>query len=167
MILATDVQYDDAADTARAGGVIFAAWPDAEPITELVRLHTGLAEYVPGRFYLRELPCLLPLIESARAEHELSTIVIDGHVEVREGPGLGRHLFDALGGMIPIIGVAKSRYLGAPALEVLRGQSRQPLFVSAAGMPPEEAAEAIRQMHGDHRLPTLLRRADRLARMSG
>jgi deoxyribonuclease V len=64
----------------------------------------------------------------------------------------------------PVVGVAKSRFDGARAVEVYRGGSIRPLYVSAAGLDPEEAAEKIRSMHGRHRVPTLLKRVDRLAR---
>ena len=47
---------------------------------------------------------------------------------------------------------------------VLRGDSSRPLFVTAAGMNPHGAAELVRGMHGPHRVPTLLKRADQLAR---
>jgi len=47
---------------------------------------------------------------------------------------------------------------------VLRGDSSRPLFVTAAGMNADGAAELVRGMHGLHRLPTLLKRADQLAR---
>jgi deoxyribonuclease V len=77
---------------------------------------------------------------------------------------LGWHLFDALESKIPVIGVAKSRFEGAPAHEVYRGASRRPLYVTAAGMTLAKAAANIQAMHGAHRIPTLLQRVDRLAR---
>jgi deoxyribonuclease V len=60
--------------------------------------------------------------------------------------------------------VAKTRFEGAPAIEVCRGRSTSPLFVTAVGVAPEEVAERVRSMHGAHRVPTLLKRVDRLAR---
>jgi deoxyribonuclease V len=50
------------------------------------------------------------------------------------------------------------------SLPVLRGGRRRPLFVTAAGLAPEAAAAAIRAMHGDGCIPTLLRRVDRTCR---
>jgi deoxyribonuclease V len=94
-------------------------------------------------------------------------VVIGGYVWL-EGefmPGLGAHLYDALEGMIPVVGVAKTRFRGADAVcEVRRGTSGRPLFVTAVGVLVELAAEQVRSMHGDHRIPTLLTRVDRLCR---
>ncbi len=164
MIVAVDVAYDEAADTARGAGVAFARFEDAEPIgTAVVEVH-GVAPYVPGSLYLRELPA----IRAALARFEgVSMVVVDGHVELGDGPGLGAHLRAALsedGHEVTVIGVAKNAYRGAPAVEVLRGESRRPLYVTAIGMPVEEAAANVAAMHGAHRLPTLLALADRLSR---
>jgi len=40
------------------------------------------------------------------------------------------------------------------------------LYVTAAGMRLQEAADRIQRMHGPHRIPTLLKRVDTLARGS-
>ena len=66
--------------------------------------------------------------------------------------------------MAAVIGVAKAAFERGNAMPVLRGDSGRPLFVTAAGMNGHEAAELIRGMHGPHRVPTLLKRADQLAR---
>ena len=129
-----------------------------------------MAEYVSGEFYRRELLCLLAALEKVAQTPE---IIVDGYVwlgsdaraRLEKGkPGLGAKLFEALEGKVAVVGVAKTRYAGADALEVLRGSSASPLFVSAAGMDALEAAENVRRMHGPHRLPTLLTRVDHLCR---
>jgi hypothetical protein len=97
--------------------------------------------------------------------HPVEAVVIDGHVWLRDGqPGLGARLHEALGARIAVIGVAKAAFAGGSAVPVLRGGSSRPLFVTATGMNAHGAAELVRGMHGPHRLPTLLKRADRLAR---
>jgi deoxyribonuclease V len=48
----------------------------------------------------------------------------------------------------------------------LRGDSSRPLYVTALGVDVETAAEDVRRMHGRFRLPTMLKRADRLCRDS-
>lgn len=164
MILATDVHYDDVADRAVAAGLLFEAWTDPRPMRALVRRSAGLAPYVPGELYRRELPCLLPLVEDAMAAAEVTTVIVDGYVDLGDRPGLGRHLYEALDGSVPVVGVAKNRYQGAAPVEVLRGTSSQPLYVTAAGMEATTAADRVRGMHGSHRLPTLLKEVDRLAR---
>ncbi len=162
MILAVDVQYDEGHDAAQVAGVAFATWLDAEPTDERVVRVQGVEPYVPGEFFRRELPCLLALLGAL--EHPPELIVVDGYVDLGERPGLGRHLFEALDGAIPVVGVAKTRFHDAPAVEVLRGTSRTPLLVTAAGMSPEAAAEGVAAMHGAHRIPGLLKRVDQLAR---
>ena len=48
--------------------------------------------------------------------------------------------------------------------EVLRGQSRRPLFVSAVGMDLAEACARVGEMHGKFRVPWAMSEVDRLAR---
>lgn len=111
--------------------------------------------------YKRELPAILAVLEQLPAAPEL--VIVDAYVDLGPGrPGLGRRLFDAIG--IPVIGVAKTRFAEADAIEVLRGSSARPLFVTAAGVDAMKAAAWIREMHGASRLPTLLKLVDRLAR---
>jgi deoxyribonuclease V len=147
---------------ASAAAVVFKAWGDGRPSAEYHCMLAGSAAYVPGAFYRRELPGILALVD--RIASPLATLVVDGYVTLGTRPGLGRHLFEALGGRIAVIGVAKSEFTGSTAALVLRGLSRRPLYVTAAGLTADTAAARIRAMHGSHRIPTLLRRVDRLAR---
>lgn len=123
--------------------------------------------YESGAFYKRELPCLLALL--ATIPEPIKTIVIDGFVYLdhQMQPGLGARLYEALGAQIPVIGVAKTVFNGAPSVPVLRGQSTRPLFVSSIGVDLSSAAADISRMHGAHRLPTLLKAVDAAARGSG
>ena len=162
MIAAFDVQYDDRQARARAAGVLFARWNDAEPAAEYTVDLDKIQPYVPGEFFRRELPCLLAVIE--RIEMPLNQLVIDGYVQLDDRPGLGQHLFDHFHGTIPVIGVAKTRFRDANAVEITRGTSGSPLYITAAGISAEDAAADIRRMHGPHRIPTLLKRVDTLAR---
>jgi deoxyribonuclease V len=50
------------------------------------------------------------------------------------------------------------------AREVTRGHSLSPLYVSAAGMHLSDAMHHIQEMHGEFRIPTLLKRVDQLSR---
>jgi deoxyribonuclease V len=122
-----------------------------------------VAPYQPGQFYRRELPCLLSVL--ATVAEPLEAIVVDGYVWLSDDrPGLGAHLYEALGHREAVIGVAKTRFAGAEAEPVIRGGSRRPLYVSAAGLERAAAARHIERMHGTYRLPTLLRRVDQLCR---
>lgn len=165
MIFAVDAHYAKA--EACAAGVIFDGWADEMPLETLTTRVAKVAPYQPGAFYLRELPVLMALLEKAFLIHRPSTIVIDGYVSLgaEQTPGLGAHLHAALGGRIPVIGVAKTLFMGTPAeTGVLRGGSARPLYVTAMGMDGQKARDAVRGMHGPHRIPTLLQQADRLCR---
>jgi len=43
---------------------------------------------------------------------------------------------------------------GSSGIEIFRGGSIHPLYVTSAGMDPQKASERIRTMHGAHRIPT-------------
>jgi deoxyribonuclease V len=78
--------------------------------------------------------------------------------------GLGAHLYEALGKKVPVIGVAKTPFKGAPHLEIFRGSSKSALYITAIGIEAVIAAEHVKKMHGPFRIPTVLRKADHLAR---
>ncbi|MEJ2153950.1 MAG: endonuclease V [Desulfobacteraceae bacterium] len=163
MIAAFDVHYTEDAK-ASAAAVIFNDYGDAAPIASVTHLIHDVADYIPGKFYKRELPCLLNLRRGIHVP--LTEMIIDGYVMHRDGAGLGQYLYVAFDGQIPIVGVAKNPYVGSSAVAVLRGRSRRPLWVTSAGIAPTEAASRIERMHGPYRIPTLLRYADQLARKS-
>jgi deoxyribonuclease V len=163
MILAVDVSYTE--DIAAVAGVAFRNWAEQHAESEMVTFMEVPADYQLGEFYKRELPCILKLIR----EHELQPgcIVVDGLVflDGKSIPGLGKHLYDALGGKVPVVGVAKKHYKGiGRECEIYRGTSEKPLYITSVGMELEEAQVYIASMHGKHRIPTLLKRADQLAR---
>jgi deoxyribonuclease V len=163
MMACFDVAYQGA--EANAAAVLFDSWTDSSGRREIVTRVPAGAGYSPGEFYRRELPCLLALLELVGEPLEL--LIVDGYVWLGEEkrPGLGAHLYEALGRSAVVIGVAKSGFAGgAGAVPVLRGRSRRPLFVTAAGMDAGVAAHNIAAMHGEHRIPTLLKRADQLSR---
>jgi deoxyribonuclease V len=161
MIAAFDVHYFGDA-SASAAAVLFHEYSDAESAAEYGVVMHGVAHYVAGQFYRRELPCILRLIE--QIDEAPDEMVIDGYVTLGEKPGLGQYLFESFGGAIPVVGVAKSRFRTAAGIEILRGRSKRPLYVTSAGIAPHLAAERIKAMYGAHRVPTLLRRVDLLAR---
>jgi deoxyribonuclease V len=162
MLACVDVDYR--AGEAIAACVLFRLWGDGASADEKVERVTKVEPYEPGQFYRRELPCLLAVL--GRVREPVEVVVVDGYVWLRDGqaPGLGARLYEALGRSVPVIGVAKSRFLSAPAAAVTRGDSQRPLYVTAAGMDVAVAARHIQGMHGPFRVPTLLRRVDRLCR---
>lgn len=165
MIACLDVDYR--AGHAMAGAVLLDDWQDDAPAHEVVARIDGVAEYCPGEFYQRELPCLHGVLQ-AIGEAIVEAIVVDGYVWLdgqQERPGLGARLYQSLAKPVAVIGVAKTHFHAAScAKEVIRGDSHRPLFVTAVGMPTEVAATHIKKMHGEFRLPTMLKRVDRLCR---
>jgi deoxyribonuclease V len=167
VIVAVDVDYRDTEVIAAAIG--FESWTADRTIIEVVVTSDAPpAPYEPGKFYLRELPHIRSAL--ALLMPPLTAIIVDGFVWLGANPGLaanaglGAHLYAALGETTPIIGVAKTQFAGAMAIEVIRGASARPLYVTAAGMDATEASEHVLAMHGEHRIPTLLKRVDQLAR---
>jgi deoxyribonuclease V len=96
----------------------------------------------------------------------VDVVVIDGYVWLGPNrPGLGARL--ARQTPIPIVGVAKTSFKdNTEAIALTRGGSSRPLYVTATGMDVNAAVAAVARMHGTYRLPTILKRADRLARDS-
>jgi deoxyribonuclease V len=162
VLAATDVQYLPDGG-ARAALVLAAAASFSPVVSEKTVLVPEVAPYEPGAFYRRELPCLRAVLAGALADLEL--LIVDGYVDLDPSgrAGLGAHAHAEFG--VPVIGVAKTRFAAAThAISVLRGQSANPLQVTAAGLPLADAADLVRSMAGKYRLPDALRRVDQLAR---
>ncbi len=165
MLAAIDVQYDG--NDARAGLVLFRHWGDTTATATYTHWMTDCANYTPGNFYLREMPVILEVL--TKYPGPLDSIIVDCYVNLDQHgtPGLGQRLFDHHGGNIPVIGVAKSRYRDSQhAIELRRGESHRPLFVTAAGISAADAANRVASMHGRHRIPELIKLADRIARQA-
>ena len=163
MILAVDVHYRK--ERATVAGVMFTDWQSCKPDRELITEVSTVANYEPGQFYKRELPCILQLLKQVNPLPDY--IVIDGYVYLGNDkkPGLGKHLYNALKGQRAIIGVAKSRFEGTLVEpELFRGDSQRPLYVTSVGIKQAEAKQFIRMMCGEARIPTLLKRVDQLCR---
>jgi deoxyribonuclease V len=161
MIAAVDVHYTKDA-RATAGAVVFSDFADAAGYRTYTKDIPIVERYVPGQFYRRELPCIMAIIGAI--EEEIDTVIIDGYVDLGRRPGLGLHLWKALGEKKRIIGVAKNYFQGSSPIKVFRRGSCRPLYITAAGTASLSAADLISQMHGKHRLPTLLKQADSLSR---
>lgn len=166
MILAFDTYYYP--DRARTVCFNIEAWTDPEPTDIIVDDLSPVAEYEPGNFYKRELPCILAALRKVGTLTP-EAIIIDGFVTLDDDgkPGLGRHLFNALGGNTPIIGVAKTNFAGnvAQVRQVLRGSSKNPLYITAVGIELDHAARLIAGMAGPHRIPTVLKKLDSHTRL--
>jgi deoxyribonuclease V len=163
VIASVDVDYREPG--ALAACILFRDWADAQGCEALTESINAIEPYQPGQFYRRELPCILAVLGKVQAP--LDAVIVDGYVWLGDetSPGLGAHLYEVLARKVPVIGVAKTNFHGATAARpVLRGDSERPLFVSAVGLDLTQACAHIQSMHGEYRIPTLLRQVDRLAR---
>lgn len=168
--LALDTYYLEE-DDAYTVGVLFDRWTDSEP-QEIITTHThDFASYIPGEFYKRELPCILDLLRKVRLD-EIDVIILDGFLrlkldDVKEvKDGLGMHLKHYLPEHIRLIGVAKSMFGDNKRISepVLRGESTNPLWVQGEGYSNKEAAELIKNMYGNYRIPQILKTLDKLTK---
>lgn len=124
MLACVDVDYrpDSSARTAAA---LFEAWTDVRETRLILHTTPQVAAYQPGAFYLRELPCLLPVLEPLSSQLEI--VVVDGYVTLDAAgqPSLGWHLFEALGQWVAVIGVVKTAFRGSPAARAAGTAGRQ------------------------------------------
>jgi deoxyribonuclease V len=122
------------------------------------------APYMPGQFYIREMPPLIKAVEMSGKE--LRVLVIDGYVWLDKGkPGLGAHLYEHFKGRYLVIGIAKRPFTGnRAAIEVFRGESRRPLWVTSMGMDAHVASDIVSKLPGKFRIPSMVKRADQLSK---
>ncbi len=161
MILAFDTYYFD--NQAKTVCLAFETWNSNEPNVIYTETLEGIADYVPGQFYKRELPCILSLLKQINTA-DVEAIVVDGYVYLDDEQtlGLGGHLYNALQQTLPIIGVAKSNFatLNKHKLLLLRGNSANPLFITSVGIDLQTAGQYVATMTGAYRIPTLLKTLD-------
>lgn len=161
MIVAFDTYYYE--NSARTVGIGFHNWIDNKIDIMESEIIKGVSDYEPGKFYKRELPCILSLLNKFEISNK-ETIIVDGYTTIdnQGNNGLGGYLYDALGRNISIIGVAKNRFKlnSKNAKEILRGYSLKPLYITALGIDLNFAAEMIKSMHGTFRIPTILKMVD-------
>ena len=149
---------------AKACCIVFEIEPLESIISRYCEIINSVDRYIPGKFYKRELPCLLKVYKTI--EEDIDLIIIDGFVFVENGKkGLGAHLYEALNRKIPIIGVAKTFFKGCTHyIQIYRGKSIRPLYISSIGIELNISAELIRNLNGDNRIPNILKMIDQLTR---
>lgn len=158
---AVDVHYP-ASGGARAALVLAGDRAFSNIVARQTAFVAQAAPYVPGQFFRRELPPLRAVLAGVTG---IELLVVDGYVDLAPDgrPGLGAYLHAELG--VPVVGVAKTPFAAAThAIPVLRGHATRPLYVTAAGIPPADAAGIVREMSGEFRLPDALRLVDALSR---
>ena len=154
MIAAFDVHYDDRKSIGATAAAVFARWDDGLPAAEYTTVIQNIQPYVPGKFFRRELPCLIAVIDQISEPADL--FVVDSFAWLDGKPGLGQHLFEHFAKRVPVMGVAKTRFHGAAAVEDFRGVRKSPLYLKAVGIDTKEAATHIREMYRQHWHPTPL-----------
>jgi deoxyribonuclease V len=165
MILAFDTYYFE--NNAKTVCIQFEKWNDFTITKTFEETLSDVEEYKSGEFYKRELPCILSLLKSIDLS-ECEAIIIDGFVIIddNQNNGLGGYLYNSLNCKIPIIGVAKNNFLKIEKFkkEILRGESKKPLYITSKGINLNKAAELIKKMDGKYRIPDLLKKVDSLGR---
>lgn len=161
MIIAIDVHYRE--NIAKSVSIEFDDWTSNEPTKVNILELPETAEYVPGQFYKRELPCILEILKKSDLD-KVGLIIIDGHVVLDDKGkmGLGAYLYQELNENIPILGIAKKGFhsLEKLAIPITRGKSKKPLYITCLGGSLKDLAKKVKQMHGDFRIPTLLKILD-------
>jgi len=165
MILAIDVHYKE--NTAKAVGALIQHWGDAAAQRHVIKYIDKVSAYVPGAFYKRELPCILDIIKEIDLQ-SIGYIIVDGFVVLDDAgkPGLGAYVYENIQSQVPVIGVAKSNFHQnlVNVIPVFRGESTKPLYVTAIGTDLQQAADHIKSMHGDYRLPVVLKELDHITK---
>lgn len=148
---------------ARACCIVFNK-EEEKVISEYIEVIEGIKDYISGEFYKRELPCILKVLE--KVKEDIDIIITDSFVWVEKYKnGLGAYLYESIKFKIPIIGVAKSYLKGSTAyLEVYRGKSTKPLYVSAVGIDLKYSAKLIKNLKGEFRIPDILKKVDKLSK---
>jgi deoxyribonuclease V len=164
MVLSLDVHYRN--DKAKIVGVLF-EWDDISSKKIIIECIDKVEEYSPGEFYKRELPCLLKIIEKVDLT-KIEAIIIDGYVFVDNNwkYGLGGILWGKLDKKVPIIGVAKTSFFKnkETVKELIRGNSKKPLYVSTIDYPIDKAIDNLKKMSGEFRMPTILKQMDTITK---
>ena len=165
MILAFDTYYYT--DKAKTVCLSFEDWTDDTYYLAYSEVRHGVEEYEPGEFYKRELPCIVSLLEQIDLP-DIEAIIVDGFVFLDDNGkfGLGGRLYEHLNDKIPVIGVAKTNFatINENKQKVYRGNSLNPLYITAIGLDKDKAAKHIESMSGAYRMPTLLKQLDSLTR---
>ena len=171
MIIALDTYYYDG-DSYTVGG-IFDSWV-ADKVSYYVTSKRECidAEYKPGELYKRELPCIMQCLSMVNLDN-VDTIIVDGFVWLSDDgktlkAGLGQKLHETLsflhGKDITIVGVAKNKYHSEipHCYEIKHGlESDKPLYVTCSNPNyAEHYSLLVSRMHGDYRIPTILKAVD-------
>ena len=164
MIVVIDADYNETEHSAHAAGVLAESILAEEAAGVVGAFVEGVGEYVPGQFFRREFKCVEAVMRKLEGQ-DIELIVVDGYADSGTGEkALGTFVFEEYG--VPVIGIAKNKYKKClvPNTEVNRKGCKKPLFVTSKGIDHGTAKEWIAKMHGEYRLPLLVKLADKAAR---
>lgn len=163
MIIVIDGDYNE--NIGNMAGVLIKNFEDEEICGFISSIVKDIGEYESGSFYKRELKGIENLIKQLNIS-TIDYIVIDGYARfgIESHKALGERVFDKYN--IPIIGIAKKRnnLCILDNTEVIRGDSRNPLFVTSVGCSQDFANKKVLNMYGKNRLPYIVKLVDSLAR---
>lgn len=157
-----DVYYKK--DQAKACCIVFETDPTEKTLSTYCQVIESVSGYISGEFYRRELPCILKVYKMIKEDIDL--IIIDGFVTLGNSKkGLGAYLFESLDKKLPVIGVAKTYFRGCENyVEIYRGKSGKPLYISSIGIDLNYSAKFIKNLNGIYRIPDILKKVDQLSR---
>ncbi len=164
MVVVIDADYNEETRDGHVAGIVardILAEKEDAVVTAMVH---DIADYVPGQFYKRELQSVEAIIDQLKVE-DIDLIVVDGYADSGTTEhALGTFVFEKY--QIPVIGIGKNKYDRCilTDLEVYRGESKKPLYVTSKGMDNEEAKRLVKNMAGEFRLPYFVKYADNRAR---
>lgn len=164
MVVIIDADYKEELKKGHVAGIVADSIFDEKEKVVITAIAEEIGEYVPGKFYLRELQSV-ELILSQLDLQELELIIVDGYADSgTEQNALGTYVYEKY--HIPVIGIGKNKYEGCviPDTEVYRGESKKPLYVTSKGIAHEVAKSYVERMAGKYRLPYLVKYADNRAR---
>jgi deoxyribonuclease V len=190
-IAAVDVSYNHQSKTATAGACVFDT--EKKEIVDTAFAKTEIAfPYVPGLLAFREIPAVLEAFK--KLDSEVDIIICDGHGILHpRGFGLASHLGVFLN--FPTMGIAKNKLfgveteekkvyfdleitfishpqtgekIGAAVRRVLKSRRRlKPIYISPGHLVDlKSAIELYIRISGRHRLPKVMRAADRISKTS-
>lgn len=164
MVVIIDADYNEETRMGHVAGVVADNILAEKEECILTAIVHDIEDYIPGQFYRRELQSVEAIIKQMNLS-EIDLIVVDGYADSgTEEHALGTFVFDKY--HIPVIGIGKNKYERCilDNLEVYRGESQKPLFVTSKGMDNEKAKELVKNMSGKYRFPYFVKFADNRAR---
>ncbi|MCW1968987.1 MAG: endonuclease V [Anaerolineae bacterium] len=162
MYFSCDVQYEQ--KIGYAAGICFQRLQSQSVDFVVTAILQPVAEYKPGEFYQRELPCLIELIKKLETLPKI--IFIDGYVWLQNDQlALGGRLYEYLDRKVIVIGIAKSFLrIAGENISMYYKSSHRPIYISAAGLSLDDAMQCVKEMPYQGHLPLMMKYADIAAR---